>query len=340
MAITGFLAAINQERLILGKQVDENTPATTGFFSLNASKLLPKRESRFDTYRGAGSKVVGVSRQNTEHATLALSGGLDYNELGFFIDMALKNLTSAAVSGSAGAYSHTANLAYDAENVINWYTAFWGKGDYFRRVTGLRGEGFGFKGTRTGKMEIMGNFFGQRVEDSLRDTITLPVGTPTAVTKAPLTGLDVGIRIVSDPTDFATAPLIPTALSWEWLMAAIAVPVFSYNRSLGFEGSVEGEEPKGTIKTLLPINEDVFEIVESVKNGEVHFIQFEAIGPKIGETVSNHGFKVETPFLFETMPDDKKEQSVLGIEIPAVFAEDADFAAMTKIELINTHPSY
>lgn len=340
MAITGFLAAINQERLILGKQADENTPATTGFYSLNASKLLPKRESRFDTFRSSGSKVVGVSRQNTEHGTFALSGGMDYNELGFWTDMMLINLTSAEVVGSSGAYLHAGNLAYASENIINYYTAFWGKGDYFRRAIGLRGESFGFKGTRTGKMEVTGNLFGKRIEDSLRDAITLPAGSPTAVTKAPLTGLDVGIRIVDDPIDFATAPIIPTALSWEWTLAAIAAPVFSFNRSLSYEGSVEQKEPKGSCKLLLPIKEDVFDIVESVKNGKVYFIQFEALGPQIGSTVSNYSYKVEFPFLFESMPDDKEDQNVLGIEIPGVFAEDADFGEMMKVELINTHPSY
>lgn len=332
-----YLSAVDNESMQIAKQTNRETPATTGFKIMNTLSLEPKRDSKFDTHKRAGSRHTTSSRQNTSMSTLALSGGADYNEFGFPAAGAISIPTSGLEVDATIAYAHLWTPFTDAPNPVRYYTAEWGR-DYIRRVECIRFDSFGLKSVRTGKAEINGSAFGGRIQDSRRDAITRTAGG-VAIAKAPMTGLDIAYKLGDAQADLAAATLLTDSFALEWMLAAIAAAVMTHNRELDHDGDVEQKDQKGTMKLLVPVSDDNLDLMDMLATGEPRFIRFEAIGPIIEDDIP-YSLTIDTAVTIDKEAEDKTEQNVLALEFPLIWAHDATINGATRIRLVNTIASY
>jgi hypothetical protein len=338
MAIVGFLAAIDQEKLIIAKQAAEGTAAphaSAEFYVLNSTKLAPKRESSYNQFRRAGSRGTSVSRKDTEHTTFAITGTPDYNELGYLYTMSFGIPVTTAVPDTTLAFQHVWTVKSDAPNPPYFYTAYWGTGEYIRRVIDMRGDGVAVKGERPGKMEATGSGFGKAMEDKVRDTLTFPTNVNT-IAMAPMAGPDVAVKLYE--VDAVAPAFILNSLMWEMNYGAIAAPVFDFNRTMSYDKSVEQKEPKGTAKLVLPHSNAYLALMEILEAGTPLVMEVDSIGPIIEDDVTyywNHTQLV----LNDKDAEDVEKQHILALDIPLLLADDGS-ANIITVTMVNTIETY
>lgn len=338
MAITGFLAAIDQEKLVIAKQTAEGTvanPASVTYIALNNTRLAPKRESSRNQFRRAGSRGTSVSRKDTAHTTLAITGAPDYNELGYLYTMAFGIPVTTAVPATTTAYQHVWTVKSDAPNPVRFFTAYWGTGEYIRRVIDMRGDGVTVKGERPGKMEVNGSAFAKEMEDKVRDSIVYPT-TVATIPLAPMAGPDVAVKLYE--VGAVSPPFLLDSLMWEVVYGAIAAPVFTYNRTTSYDGSTEQKEPKGTAKLVLPHSDAYLAFMETLDAGTPLVMEVDSSGPIIEGAVPyywNHTQLVLT----DQDAEDIEKQHILALDIPLLLADDGS-ADIITVTLVNTIAAY